>query len=85
MSNAQTRPVNRLHIVPPAPSKPRGDTTSQHTLSGLLITLFDTIGTCFDRTSQRRSLTALDDWMLRDIGLSRYDIETKAMKPFWIR
>ena len=85
MNNAQNRTINRLHIVPPAPSKPRGDAVRRHAPSSLLVTLFDTIGSCFDRASQRRSLNALNDKMLRDIGLSRYDVEVESRKPFWLR
>lgn len=32
---------------------------------------------------QRRQLAALSDDMLKDIGLSRADIETEATRPFW--
>jgi len=32
---------------------------------------------------QRRQLAALSDEMLKDLGLSRADIETEASRPFW--
>jgi len=32
---------------------------------------------------QRRQLAALSDEMLKDIGLSRADIETEINRPFW--
>lgn len=32
---------------------------------------------------QRRQLSALSDWQLRDLGLSRADVEAEASKPFW--
>ena len=32
---------------------------------------------------QRQQLAALSDDMLKDIGLSRADIETEANRPFW--
>jgi len=35
------------------------------------------------RVADRRSLARLDDFMLRDIGLSRGDIEMEIGKPFW--
>ena len=35
-----------------------------------------------DRSRQRRALHRLDDRMLRDIGLSRADVEYEASKPF---
>jgi uncharacterized protein YjiS (DUF1127 family) len=36
-----------------------------------------------ERARQRRCLRSLDDHMLRDIGLSRADVEGEAEKPFW--
>jgi uncharacterized protein YjiS (DUF1127 family) len=35
------------------------------------------------RISDRMALQSLDDHMLRDIGLSRADVEHEASKPFW--
>ena len=35
------------------------------------------------RREQRRYLLALDDRLLRDIGLSRVQAEVEADKPFW--
>jgi uncharacterized protein YjiS (DUF1127 family) len=32
---------------------------------------------------QRRALAALDDHMLKDIGLSRADARQEAERPFW--
>ena len=32
---------------------------------------------------QRRHLASLDDRMLRDIGLTRADVEREYGKPFW--
>ncbi len=34
---------------------------------------------------QRRSLAALDDWTLKDIGITRADVERETAKPFWRR
>jgi uncharacterized protein YjiS (DUF1127 family) len=36
-----------------------------------------------ERAQQRRHLRALNDHMLRDIGLNRGDVMTEASKPFW--
>lgn len=41
--------------------------------------LFD----CFETYRQRRALEALDDRMLKDIGLSRCDVEAEIARPFW--
>ena len=35
------------------------------------------------RAADREHLLTLDDGMLRDIGLSRSDVEMEAGKPFW--
>ena len=37
-----------------------------------------------DRAEYRRHLAELDDRLLRDIGLSRYDVQREAAKPFWL-
>lgn len=42
-----------------------------------------TLRTWIDRTRQRRTLRALDDHLLGDIGISRSDAEAEAAKPFW--
>ena len=36
-----------------------------------------------DRVRQRRDLSELSDHMLKDIGLSRSDVEAEVAKPFW--
>ena len=38
---------------------------------------------CQQRVRERRALAALDDRMLRDIGISRADAERETSKPFW--
>jgi uncharacterized protein YjiS (DUF1127 family) len=42
-----------------------------------------TLLTWLERARQRRHLLSLSDHMLRDIGLSRADVEGEAGKPFW--
>lgn len=37
----------------------------------------------FTRARTRRMLGELDDSRLRDIGLSRWEAEREASKPFW--
>lgn len=37
------------------------------------------------RASERHVLRSLDDRMLRDVGLSRADVERELRKPFWDR
>ncbi len=36
-----------------------------------------------ERARQRQALMALDDRLLKDIGVSRADAEREANKPFW--
>ena len=36
-----------------------------------------------ERSRQRRQLLELDDRLLKDIGVSRADVEREAYKPFW--
>lgn len=36
------------------------------------------------RRIDRRRLQQMDDHMLKDIGLSRADVEAEISKPFWI-
>ena len=45
--------------------------------------LFDLVGGWMERRRQRRDLSGLTDYMLRDIGLSRADVEGETTKPFW--
>lgn len=36
-----------------------------------------------ERARGRRALLALDDWVLKDIGLTRADVMHESDKPFW--
>jgi uncharacterized protein YjiS (DUF1127 family) len=46
--------------------------------------LIDRLLQWYDRVRQRRHLQALDEHMLKDIGLTRADAEMEANKPFWV-
>lgn len=48
-----------------------------------LIRLFDVMFAWQDRIRQRRHLASLDNRLLRDIGLSKVDVEQETTKPFW--
>ena len=50
---------------------------------GLVTRLFDHVFTWLDRARQRRHLGELDDRLLRDIGLSRADVDQEISRPFW--
>lgn len=59
-----------------APSTTGGETSfSRHIVSFLL--------DCVETYRQRKALAALDDHMLKDIGLSRCDVEAEITRPFW--
>ncbi len=50
--------------------------------SGLSLVL-PLIATWVERHRGRRALRLLDDHMLKDVGLSRRDVDREADKPFW--
>ena len=52
-------------------------------LSALLVKASDTLLDWQDRARQRHRLSEMDDHLLRDIGLSRADLEHETAKPFW--
>jgi uncharacterized protein YjiS (DUF1127 family) len=68
--------------------------TSRATLAGLAVRprpllagrvdrAVDLLLSWHERSRQRRQLRSLSHHMLRDIGLSRADVEAEAAKPFW--
>lgn len=64
-------------------SVPHGADISLGNLNRLLVTAFDTLLDWQDRARQRHRLGEMDDHLLRDIGLSRADLEQEVAKPFW--
>ena len=50
---------------------------------GLVTRLCDQVLDWLDRARQRRHLGELDDRLLRDIGLSRTEVEHEVSRPFW--
>lgn len=49
----------------------------------VLIRCWSWIIGCHQRHRQRLALAALDDHLLRDIGLSRSQVAAEIRKPFW--
>ena len=48
-----------------------------------LINLFDLMQSWAERHRTRSNLYQMPDYMLRDIGVSRSDVEEEWNKPFW--
>lgn len=48
-----------------------------------LLRIRQTLELWYDRQRQRRQLIALDDHLLRDIGIDRISALKEASKPFW--
>jgi uncharacterized protein YjiS (DUF1127 family) len=51
--------------------------------AGVVTRLFDQVMSWLDSARQRRHLGELDDRLLRDIGLSRAEVEHELSRPFW--
>ena len=48
-----------------------------------LVQAYEQVLSWLERVHQRRQLAQLSDHMLKDIGLSRADVEVEVAKPFW--
>jgi uncharacterized protein YjiS (DUF1127 family) len=68
----------RLPDRPAAPAE-RGSATVRPGIASLLRYIL----TWAERARQRRALQALDEWVLKDIGLSRADVMREYEKSFW--
>lgn len=51
--------------------------------TGRLLTFLAVVEVWLGRRRQRRALLELNDYMLKDIGLSRCDALCEGGKPFW--
>lgn len=56
---------------------------ARHSSTGALVRAADTLLGWIQRDRDRRALHNLDDRLLRDIGVTRVEIEAEAGKPFW--
>jgi len=54
-----------------------------HATDGVTRTFLRGLAEGFRRARQRRDLAALSDHNLRDIGLTRNDVDLEVRKPFW--
>ena len=48
-----------------------------------IVRAFEVLAVWQARERQRHHLRELDDRLLRDMGISRADVELEASKPFW--
>jgi uncharacterized protein YjiS (DUF1127 family) len=67
-------------------------TADRHSLSGTvarrehwLARGWATLGAWLARSRDRRALAELDDFMLKDIGMTRADVVVESGKHFWQR
>jgi uncharacterized protein YjiS (DUF1127 family) len=61
----------------------RQQTTRHSVVDGMMALFLRGVAESFRRARQRRDLASLSDHALRDIGLSRSDVESEVGKPFW--
>ncbi|WP_247875878.1 DUF1127 domain-containing protein [Azospirillum sp. TSH100] len=45
--------------------------------------LLDVLFSALERRKQRQALMGLDDYLLKDIGISRSEADREMSKPFW--
>lgn len=57
-----------------------GHMASQESLA---VRFFDMLATWFERSRERRLLAQMGEAQLKDVGITRADIDTEAAKPFW--
>ena len=52
-------------------------------ISRIAADVFERLMLWAERASQRRALSELDDYLLKDIGLTRHDAFKESLRPFW--
>ncbi|GAB4358908.1 MAG: hypothetical protein Kow006_27670 [Gammaproteobacteria bacterium] len=65
------------------PRRQRGRFINTAEIAKTLREIWLTVERWQERAKERRALLALDDRLLRDIGLSRADALREGSKPFW--
>jgi uncharacterized protein YjiS (DUF1127 family) len=80
------KPKAELSLVSRCPDLIRHETqrqASRHLLSGFARGMRGVLREWWRRKNDRRELARLDERMLRDIGLTRFDVDYEINKPFW--
>ncbi|PWR20170.1 DUF1127 domain-containing protein [Zavarzinia aquatilis] len=77
--------TNCIETKSPAlsPVETRKETTGRVTVWTLAARAVTALLVWQRRAMERHHMRRMDDRLLRDIGLSRADIESEAAKPFW--
>ena len=52
-------------------------------MKGMLAGFVDCVISWQQRASERHHLRGLDDRLLKDIGITRADVDNEVSKPFW--
>ena len=74
---------HKLNLTRPTVLAPEVSGGFGRTLIRLPAVLIDTLLLWRKRAAERAHLAALDDRLLRDVGVSRADVEREASIPFW--
>ena len=74
----------KLALVPTTVvAKPAAQTTAARGMLVSITWMVEHLLNWHDRRRQRLQLARMDDYMLRDIGLSQADVSQETSKPFW--
>lgn len=57
--------------------------STERVVGDRLVQAYEQVLSWLERVHQRRQLAQLSDHMLKDIGLTRADVEAEILKPFW--
>lgn len=83
VDNASEPSTNAMMWASPAPRRGLVTTRVWHIIRSLLARGLNALCTWQQRSRERCDLLSLSERLLRDIGLSRADVEREACKPFW--